>query len=1715
MTRLLIVDDNPQSLYLLQVLLSTNGFELELASNGAEALERARRAPPDMIISDILMPVMDGFALCRACKQDERLKDIPFIFYTATYTDPKDEEFALSLGAERFIVKPLEPDKFLALLREIIETHAAGKLVAPREPIIEEAEYYKQYSAALIRKLENKVLQLEEANRALELDIAERKRAEEALSAERTLLRTIIDILPALVYVKDTACRKILSNRVDLEYMGASTEAEALGKTDFDYYPGDMAAIFYAHDQVVLQTGQPLIDYETSIVTAAGRQCWLLTSKVPLRDSTGQVIGLVGVSRDITERKQTEERLVKSLERLDLATRAAHLGIWDWDIQKNELTWDDRMYDLYGIKREDFKGAYEAWLAGVHPDDREQSDEISKQARLGSKEYDTEFRIVWPEGTIRVLKAYGQVVWDSDGNAIRMTGVNYDITESRQAEEALRESEEKYRRLVEQSLIGIGLSRGNQVIFANPALLRIFGYDDLEFARTPLLDHVAPASRDQIAARLRKAAQGEFQQADFEYDILCKDGKTKSLSAVTTHITLGGEVYTQTVFQDITDRKQAQEALRESEEKYRNVVERANDGIAVVQDSIVQFANWRLAEMWGGSVEEVTGTRFTDYIDPDELPKVAERYRRRMAGEGLTPTYETVLRRKNGEKVYVELNAGIIMYQGKSADLVIIRDITERKRAEEELIRLSNAVRMSTDSIVIGDLEGRIIDVNEATLKMYGADSKEDLIGKSSFDLIAPEDRDRAFAGMAEVLEKGYAASREYRVVIKNGIRIPVEMSAAILRDEAGNPIGSVGISRDVTERKRAEAEIQRHVRHLATLHEIDQALTSTLDLDQVLSTLLEQVQRATDAEAASVALVEAGTGTLVFRRAVGKASRDVIGLRLEAGQGIAGWAALYQQSVLAPDVVADPRFYAEVDHRTGFTTREVVCVPLRIRNAVTGVIELINKRQGKYGEDEVQLLESVAAQAAVAMENARLFEAERAGRQRLEMLYRIGQAINSTLDAEAILDRLTDEAIRATRATHGSALVALPDLGHFERRSLRGYSPEQAEKACSIPLPLNRGVNGRAYQTQRIAYLSDVRTDPDYFSLIPETRSELAVPILRGGQMLGNLDLQSPEVDAFRGVDLGFLQALTDQVAIALENARLFETERRRLEELSIISDVALAGAAGLPWDETVARATDSLARLWPDARVSFLFVDEADQSLRLHPSARGVSLEIIAGLRIPLNQGITGWVARERQPVRVGDVTADPRYVIGMPGALSEMAAPLVSGERVIGVVNIESPRLNAFSGDDLRLLTTLAGQLATLFEKARLDAALEEERASLARRVEERTAELNIANAGLRQAARAKDEFLASMSHELRTPLNAILGLSEALQEQVFGSLNEKQLRYLRTIEESGQHLLALINDILDLSKVEAGKVELQIGPVVVGSVCQASLQFIKQTALKKQIKISSTLDSQVMTLQADERRLKQILVNLLGNAVKFTPEGGSVGLDVLGDVEGQRVHFVVWDTGIGIAPENIGRLFQPFVQLDSSLSRQYSGTGLGLSLVKRLVELHEGSVSVESQMGQGSRFTVSLPWREAERQRDKETRRQVERVTGSLVSSSPSHLVLLAEDDETTLTAVSDYLSAKGCRVIVARNGHEVIQRTKEDKPDAIVMDVQMPGMDGLEAIRYIRADPTPGVATIPIIALTAMAMSGDRERCIEAGANDYVSKPVSLKELVEAIEAQLR
>ena len=398
------------------------------------------------------------------------------------------------------------------------------------------------------------------------------------------------------------------------------------------------------------------------------------------------------------------------------------------------------------------------------------------------------------------------------------------------------------------------------------------------------------------------------------------------------------------------------------------------------------------------------------------------------------------------------------------------------------------------------------------------------------------------------------------------------------------------------------------------------------------------------------------------------------------------------------------------------------------------------------------------------------------------------------------------------------------------------------------------------------------------------------------------------------------------------------------------------------------------------------------------------------------------------------------------------------------------------------------------------------------------------LQLANQELMRATRLKDEFLANMSHELRTPLNSILGMNEALQDKIFGSINEGQLKALQTIENSSRHLLTLINDILDVAKIESGQVTLELKATDIDSLCKSSIAFIKQQALTKRIQLIDRIPKNLPEIMLDETRIRQVLINLLNNAVKFTLEGGTITLEVSQvQLESSTtnltplnyIKIAVIDTGIGISAENIQKLFQPFIQIDSALNRQYTGTGLGLALVKRLVEIHGGNVELTSEVGVGSCFAINLPFNIGSAAIDAQT----ENLSGqSQIGQSQteeliSPLILLAEDNEANIATFTSYLKAKGYRILSATDGQQAINFAKAHHPDLILMDIQMPVIDGMEAIKQIRLNPD--LVDIPIIALTALAMTGDREKCLAVGANEYLSKPIKLKSLDQMIQTWLK
>ncbi len=422
------------------------------------------------------------------------------------------------------------------------------------------------------------------------------------------------------------------------------------------------------------------------------------------------------------------------------------------------------------------------------------------------------------------------------------------------------------------------------------------------------------------------------------------------------------------------------------------------------------------------------------------------------------------------------------------------------------------------------------------------------------------------------------------------------------------------------------------------------------------------------------------------------------------------------------------------------------------------------------------------------------------------------------------------------------------------------------------------------------------------------------------------------------------------------------------------------------------------------------------------------------------------------------------------------------------------------------------------------------IERMNADLERKVKERTQELEVVNQKLQESNRElqranslKSEFLANMSHELRTPLNAIIGFSELLLDRSVGTLTEEQRDHVSDILSSGRHLLELINDILDLSKIEAGKMKLALEEFELAPVVDEAVALLRVEAGRKHIELVADLEDQGIEMHADRSKLKQIMYNLLSNAVKFTPEGGKVVLRATRAENGCAI--AVSDTGIGIKDEDRDRIFQAFTQVDASYARKYQGTGLGLTLVKKFVGMHGGRVELTSVFGEGStfRFTIpALPLVEVEAVEPPGAAEAPSRQPGPAASESPEDsigadppgdLILIVEDNPINLRLVAGLLKGHGYRVIESATGEEALDALKFVHPDLILMDIQLPGMDGLQVVRLLREDPER--RGIPIVALTAHAMRGDEERAREAGCIGYIPKPIDIALFPGQIASYLR
>jgi PAS domain S-box-containing protein len=595
-----------------------------------------------------------------------------------------------------------------------------------------------------------------------------------------------------------------------------ATAAEVLGRSGAEFWPA--ATELNEAVQVYRATGGWLGE-----LTAKARDGSLFHVQVSasvIKNVAGEPIRMMASFVDISERKQTEEKLRKTIERLDLATSAAHLGIWDWDIQKNELVWDDRMYQLYGIKREKFAGAYEAWLAGIHPDDRRASDEVSRQAQRGEREYDTEFRVVWPDGTIRHLRAYAVIVRDPAGKPLRMTGTNYDITEHKQAEEAFRQSNEKFTKVFRTSPDSITITRlaDGTYLEVNQSFTDTTGYTPEEvLGRSSLPGGAALWASKEDRDRLVSVLLSRGEVFGGEASLRLKNGAIRTALLSARILELGGEKCILTIARDISERKRMEEALHESEQRHKMVSELATDyvfklGVATDGKVTMDFVSENFYALTGRSRQDaLTVETWSNIIHPDDLGKIMGLLQQLI----VTPrTAELECRsyihgRKQRWINVVARSEWDAKENRVTAIVGAVKDITERKQTEEVLHQSEQKYRDLANSLPLAiyelDASGRLGYVNRTALEWFGYTEADLAEGINVPQLVVEADRQRAADSIRKVIATGETVSSEYSMTRKDGSVFSV-LSASRPIVRGGVAVGVRGTLLDITERKNYES---------------------------------------------------------------------------------------------------------------------------------------------------------------------------------------------------------------------------------------------------------------------------------------------------------------------------------------------------------------------------------------------------------------------------------------------------------------------------------------------------------------------------------------------------------------------------------------------------------------------------------------------------------------------------------------------------------------------------------------------------------------------------------------------------------------------------------------------------------------------------------------------------------------------------------------------
>lgn len=753
-------------------------------------------------------------------------------------------------------------------------------------------------------------------------------------------------------------------------------------------------------------------------------------------------------------------------------------------------------------------------------------------------------------------------------------------------------------------------------------------------------------------------------------------------------------------------------------------------------------------------------------------------------------------------------------------------------------------------------------------------------------------------------------------------------------------------------ENARLHEDQRRQLVELSALHEIGRAISSVLDEKELVSVIHQQVSKFTDTFSFYVALWERATDTIRLP-AVFEGDRAFYNLQA-SWSGLIGWVLRHGEPILIDSIERAEGLPPEVKPVFVGEARpqSVIVVPLTIGERIIGALSVQSRAEHAYTQQDLDFFTAVASQVAVAVENSRLYERERRRATQAALLNRVAQQTNTILMPEQLLPRLAQ--VIQQSFGYDSVLLMLVDSKN-EQLVLAGKAGPAVEQLSNdYCQSIHQGIMGWVARRGQPLLTNDTSREGRYYNPDPalySASSELAFPLKISGMVVGVLDIQRKEVNGFDELDVATVETLAEQVSAALQSARLYAETRRRAEEMAALNAIAARLGQSLELQEVLEAAMEEVTRVLDVEASAISLVNEENGELVLQ-AQRGLRYSHL-GMRVPLGEGMSGEVIRSGKTSISGDISQDPRLAV-RDFAREETRAmalvPMHSHGKVVGILSAMSHSPHEFTSRDIALLEAIANQVGAMVQNARLFNELREH-----------TADLETAYARLQELDKMKDEMIQNISHEMRTPLTFVKGYVQLILDDQLGELNDMQRSSLEIVMRKAELLTRLIDDIITLQTLNAKMLNIEV--IDLGMLVRDTMQVhqLKAAAAELALRVDIPLD--LPPAMADSLRVRQVLDHLLSNAIKFSPDGGIITVRLREDGPWLRVE--VADQGIGIPADQLERIFDRFYQVDGSAGRRFGGAGLGLSLVKLIVEAHGGRVWVESELQKGSTFYFTLP------------------------------------------------------------------------------------------------------------------------------------------------------